>query len=239
MIIKRKLYTDQKNFSWFDNFTKPNFNTSPITLKEVVELDKKYQGFILNNSTGKLNYKEEIKYWKRDNWKTFENNNKVKVLGIRKISDIVDPFYHYFYVYFDEPTVLLKLPSPAYYTVKQFIKKEESKKNTPNVKFLGKKIGFIGGSSHFNGFNIKKLEHRVKLDDFYDAILRFEGDFPTVDIPLNKNNIKSRIDYSVVWDNDDKNLRITFIEKTNDYFFWTFEFTKPDDPITVSYTAEY
>ena len=66
--------------------------------------------------------------------------------------------------------------------------------------------GFIfdDGSNFFSQFNTQKLERRVRIDDFYDTILRFEDDFPTIDISLNKNNIKSKIDYSVVWDNDDE-----------------------------------
>ena len=237
MIIKRKM------FGLFDLFL-PKFNMDPITIKEVQDLDRKYQGFIfdayVNPKTKKLNYQENINYWKRDNWKTFKDNNKVKILGIREISDVKAPGIgdRYFYAYFDKPTVLLKPPSPDYFTVEKFMEKERSKNMIPDVKFLGKKISFDDGSNFFSQFNTQKLERRVKIDDFYDAILRYEGDRPTIEPPLTKFNIKSRLDFYVVWDNSRKCLDITFLDKKGSDFFWTFNFFSPDDEVEVSYSGD-
>lgn len=107
-----------------------------------------------------------------------------------------------------------------------------------NVKFLGKEIEFPFGSSNFNGFNIKKLENRAKIDDFYNAVLDYESKEGESLYPhINKSNIKSRLDISVDWDNYDKKLNVTLLDKKSD-FFWSFMFFSPEDKIEVAFAGD-
>lgn len=101
----------------------------------------------------------------------------------------------------------------------------------PNEKFLGKEIDFSDGYSHFNEFNFKKLKNRAKLDDFYNAVLDYESNYSNYS-PINKFNIKERLDVSVEWNDYGKKLYVTLLDKKSD-FFWAFAFKSPDDEIEV------
>ena len=151
--IKRMLYSDQRNFSWFSNLSLgfQNINTDPITMKEMAELDKKYPGFVKDvvifrdngvTSNGKLKTEkigELTNGWFREKI----INGKLKLLGARKITDCYcntendksqEEVSPYFYFYFDTSTEIANLDKHDYYwDIDSFIEmvKSKQKSNTP------------------------------------------------------------------------------------------------------------
>lgn len=266
--IKRMLYSDQRNFSWFSNLSLgfQNINTDPITMKEMAELDKKYPGFVKDvvifrdngvTSNGKLKTEkigELTNGWFREKI----INGKLKLLGARKITDCYcntendksqEEVSPYFYFYFDTSTEIANLDKHDYYwDIDSFIEmvKSKQKSNTPStIKFLGQKINFEDGFNFFKRFDIKKLERRVQnWNIFYKEILK---DPVTKQLIPNitENNIKGRLDIEVYWD-DGQNKRFDGTDSKLEItffdkksdFYWTFVFINPDDPIEVAYTGD-